>query len=86
MDNAAKAIKQSHQLHKSAASALHAGDFKLAETLYRTAIETITSILDPLHTDYVDLLKGLRTALNKQNKPEEVIKVDQMIAQLCLGQ
>ena len=86
MDTIAKSIQQSSKLHISAKKALRIGDFKLAETLYRAAIERVTTLLDPLHTDYVDMLKGLRTSLSQQSKAKEVAKVDLIIGQLCLGQ
>jgi len=86
VENVAKELKEIAELHVKAAAALSAREYKAAETLYRTAIAGATRILDPFHTSYVDMLKGLRTCLNVQKKFDEVAKVDLMIAQLCLGQ
>jgi hypothetical protein len=86
VDNIATMLIEIAELHAKAAAALGAHEYKAAEPLYREAIERATTILDPFHTSYVDMLKGLRTCLNQQHKGDEVAKVDLMIAQLCLGQ
>jgi hypothetical protein len=86
MDEEATKLSRAEALHREAEAALSACHYDRAETLYRQAMEFVTSVLDPLHTSYVDMLKGLRTSLSHQNKPDEVAKVDFMIAQLCVGQ
>lgn len=86
MDDLSKTITQSRTFHSTATDALHHCDYKLAESLYKSAIEQMTSILDPMHTDYVDMLKGLMTSLSKQDKHEEAENIQQMIVQLCFGQ
>jgi len=79
-------MTESKRLNKRAASALNSGDYPLGETLYKAAVENIVGVLDPLHEDYVGMLKGLRVCLSKQHKVDEVQNVDQIISSLCLGQ
>ncbi len=86
MDNILQTIQRVRKLHADGAAALVARDYELGESLYAAAVDCIITVLDPLHTDYVDILKGLRTCLSMQGKVEEVQKVDLIISSLCLGQ
>jgi len=79
-------MDESKKLHASASEALHKGDFQLAESLYRVAIDKVTTILDPIHLLYIDVLKGLHTSLTKQDKIEEAGTTSLLISQLCSGQ
>jgi hypothetical protein len=86
MDNVVLAMQRVAKLHADATLALRARDYESGERLYAAAVDCIVTVLDPLHADYVDILKGLRTCLSKLGKVEEVQKVDLIISSLCLGQ
>jgi hypothetical protein len=86
VDSILQAMQKVTKLHLDATAALKSRDYESGERLYAAAVDCIVTVLDPLHADYVDILKGLRTCLSKQGKYEEVQKVDLIISSLCLGQ
>lgn len=86
MDRTSELISRTQALQRRANHALHSGDYPLAETLYKEGIELLIGVMDPVHTAYVALLKGLLTSLSKQSKAGEATKVRETIAQLCIGQ
>ena len=81
-----KTMSETRELHASASNALHQGEFQLAESLSKVAISKLTSVLDPIHLLYIELLKGLHSSLIGQDKFDEAGTTSLLIAQLCNGQ
>lgn len=86
MNDVTDTVKRAEKLHTAAAEAFRLCNYSKSECLYRGGIKTITSVLDPLHTSYIEMLKGLLSALLKQNKNEDADTVRVLILQMCQGQ
>jgi hypothetical protein len=75
--------ERARKLQEQADAELRAEQYAKSEILYRASIQLLADVLDHMHEDYVQLLKGLLVSLQKQSKADEAQAVSRLIGQLC---
>jgi hypothetical protein len=85
MQNYSTSIAKTEELHQSAQQVLQGGDFMRAERLYRAAINMLSTVMDPMHATYIELLDGLLVCLEKQEKAADAKDVELLLRQLRLS-